>query len=243
MKLKKLLSQLTVGIVCALLGFMLTYQFKLLNKQNIDTASNQKYSSIEVTSQIEQLKENKKQLEKKNQQLMEQIKHYEEMATSSSSAAKEIKDELDNSRVLLGYTDVKGPGIILSIAPQSNIFSSKVESQYIDHTEISYLINELFFSGAEAVSINGNRVTLQTGISSTSDYIIVNNERISPSSKITIKAIGDKEKMAKDLDFPGVMTYQNLTYYDHTVQKLDNIKITKSNTTYSSEYLKNIDKK
>lgn len=239
--MKKIASQLTVAIVCGLLGFMLTYQFQLLNKSEQQIGGNVN-NNIQITVELEQLKKAKSDLEKSNNDLMAQLKKYEESATNNGDMSRELKNQLDNTRLLLGYTDVEGPGVIISIKPTVDFFSTDVKRQVLTHSDLAYLVNELNFAGAEAVSVNDYRITNQTGmrLSNGDNYILVNEEKVSPSSTITIKAIGNKINLASALEFTGTLTYGNLGFYDITYDKSDNIKIPKYNKVYKSDYIKPI---
>ena len=178
--MKKYSSQIAVATVCALLGFLLSYQFKLLNSEERKLVNNPNVQQ-DITKEISQLTKEKEEYEKKNNELMNQIKVYEESATNENAVAKELKNQLDNTRLLIGSVDVTGPGIILYLNPKTNVFSSNMVASYITDRELTYLVNELFFAGAEAVSINNKRITLQTGIKSSSggSQILINDERIS----------------------------------------------------------------
>jgi uncharacterized protein YlxW (UPF0749 family) len=239
--MKKVTSQLTVAVVCGLLGFMLTYQFQLLSK-NENPVNNNDYNNTQITVELEQLKKAKADLEKSNNELMTQLKKYEESATNNSGISKELKNQLDISRMLLGYTDVEGPGVIIYIDPAVDIFSADVNRQVLTHSDLAYLVNELNFAGAEAVSVNESRITNQTGmrISNGDNYIWVNEEKVSPSSRITIKAIGNKVNLISALEFTGTLTAGNLGFYDITYEKLDSIKIPKYNKTYKNDYIQPI---
>ena len=62
--MKRVASQLVVAVVCGFLGFLLTYQFKLLSKKNELTNS---YENSDILKEVESLKkekEEKKQEEK-----------------------------------------------------------------------------------------------------------------------------------------------------------------------------------
>lgn len=65
--MKKIISQLVVAIVCAILGFLLTYQFKMLRLQEDakSTAQNQ-----DILYQIEALKKEKEELSETNKTLI-----------------------------------------------------------------------------------------------------------------------------------------------------------------------------
>lgn len=240
--MKKYSSQIAIAIVCALLGFLLSYQFKLLNSEERKLVNNPNVQQ-DITKEISQLTKEKEEYEKKNDELMEQIKVYEESATNEDAVAKELKNQLDDTRLLIGSVDVSGPGVILYLNPKTNVFSSNMVASYLTDREITYLVNELFFAGAEAVSINNKRITLQTGIKSSSggSQILVNDERISPKETITIKAIGNKDVLMGGLNFHGVLDYESLAYYEKKLEESDSVEIPKYNKLYKYEYIKPVE--
>jgi flagellar motor component MotA len=64
--LKKHGSQIAVAIVCCILGFILTYQFKTLIKQENEIKINTtNRDSADVTAEIEQYKKTKEEMDKK----------------------------------------------------------------------------------------------------------------------------------------------------------------------------------
>lgn len=140
--------------------------------------------------------------------------------------------------MIIGTEDVVGPGIVLNLTPKSQVFSN--DMHYLTDTELVYIINELNFSGAEAISINDKRISLQTGIKSSSNnnYILINDERISPKEKIVIKAIGDKTNLYSALTFNGALDFQALSSYDKKYEKVDEIKILKYNKIPKYEFMK-----
>ncbi len=58
-------SQISIALVCAILGFMLSYQFKSIVKQE-KTLNITSKSSEDVTVEIDQYKKEKVELEKKS---------------------------------------------------------------------------------------------------------------------------------------------------------------------------------
>lgn len=237
--MKKYTSQITVAFVCAILGFLLAYQFRILNDNNKNLNKNA-YNSQDLVSEIEQLKKEKTEYEKKNEEVMKQIKQYEDAATSNGDVTKGLKEQLDDTRLLIGSVDVVGEGITLTLTPKSNIFSTNLTAQYLRDEELIYIVNELSYSGAEAIAINDKRVTLQTGIKSSSgnSQILINDERISPRDKIVIKAIGNKENLIQGLNFPGALDFQSLQYYDKKIEDSSKLEIPKFGKSYKFEYMK-----
>ena len=186
MKISK--SQIFVALVCALLGFLLAYQFKVLSNKNTGNISG--FDQNSIISEVETLRKEKEELSATNSKLSEELKKLEEVATKDGNVNKEIKSQLDDARMHLGVVDVKGPGIVITITPKTSIFNSNSidTSRDLGEDEIIHLVNLLWYSGAEAISINDIRITPQTGIKTAGNGISIGSVgRIYPKEKIVIK--------------------------------------------------------
>jgi uncharacterized protein YlxW (UPF0749 family) len=228
-------SQITVAIVCCILGFMLTYQFKMLSKREKIVGTNK--NTTEVTAEIEQYKKQKETLEKSVSDLQAKVKKYEDAAANKDETTKNILDELENTRILIGSTDVQGPGIIVYISPITKLTGAETDERITDR-HLAYVVNELRFAGAEAISINDYRVTAMTGIRNSGNLIKMNaNDMISPSKRITIKAVGNKTLLYTALSFPE--TFDDFKRISEIkIEKSDSIKIDKYNQTLKTEFAK-----
>lgn len=235
--MKRITSQIVVAVVCAFLGFLLTYQFKLLNSQ--ENLNNQ-YANTDILKEIDSLKKEKEELEEVNAALNAEIKDLEEKATSEGEVEAEIKKKLDNARMQLGLVDVKGPGIVITLTPKTSIFGSNTSdsSRTITEDEIVFLVNILWYSRAEAISINDIRITPQTGIKNAGSSISVGSAaRIDPSKEIVIKAIGDKAKLNVGVSYGGSLESGALKNYTNDVKSSDDIIILKTTQTLRSDYI------
>ncbi|SFC95990.1 DUF881 domain-containing protein [Clostridium uliginosum] len=238
MKVSK--SQIFVALVCALLGFLLAYQFKVLsNKGNQNEISN--YDKNNIISEIESIKKEKEELKKSNTTLSEELKKIEESAAKDGDLGKEIKNQLDNARMHLGIVDVKGPGIVVTITPKISIFSSNPgdNSRDLGEDELVHIVNLLWYSGAEAISINDIRITPQTGIKIAGNGIAVGSSgKIYAKDKIVINAIGEKGRLNVGISFPGSLEYRALQNYNCEVKLNDDILIGKTTQSIKSEFIK-----
>lgn len=248
--MNKLRSQISVALVCCILGFMLAYQFRIISLQESNISL--QGDSSQITEQVQQLKNEKDDLNKKVDELQTKLKQYQEAAATRSGADKQVLDELNSLNALIGSEDVTGPGIIITITPRNNnIFSSDIDSarNVITDKALTNIVNELRFDGAEAISINNIRVTSYTGIKTSggvSNIFIGTSDRISPYEVITIKAIGNKDTLNSGMVFPGVL-YNNpdiasSAYTVASPQKSDNIQIPKSNKVFNFQYAKPVSK-
>ena len=232
--MKRVASQLVVAVVCGFLGFLLTYQFKLLNTKDELTNS---YENSDILQEVESLKKEKEELEEANATLNEEIKALEDKATSEGELEAEIKKKLDNARMQLGLVDVKGPGIIITLTPKTSIFGTNTSDSVrtITEDELVYLVNTLWYSRAEAISI---RITPQTGIKNAGSYISIGSAgRVDPSSEIVIKVIGDKSKLNVGVSYGGSLETGALKNYTNDVKSSDEITIIKTTQTLRSDYL------
>lgn len=177
---------------------------------------------------------------------MEQIKVYEESIASPGDSSKEIKNQLDKTRLLLGETDVEGKGITLTITPKEGLFDAEGVFRYspISHFELAYILNELKYADAEAISVNDIRITNQTGIrlSDGGKRILIDNDQVYPYSLITIKAIGNPDKLESAIMFPNTLNLEGLIGYNIEVVKSDSIKIPRTNKVFKSDYIKPVEK-
>lgn len=236
--MRKIASQLVVAIVCALLGFFLTYQFKMLNlaKEGQTTTQNQ-----DILAEIERLKKEKEELLTTNNSLSEELKKLEDEAASEGDVEGEIKKALDNTRMQLGLLDVKGPGVVITLAPKSNIFgSNSTETSWqMSEDELVYIVNILWYARAEAISINDMRITPQTGIKTSGKSISISSiGKVDPNEKIVIKAIGDKSRLNVAVNYGGSLSYGALKNYTTDVKQTDEVVVNKTTQSFKNEFMK-----
>lgn len=156
-----------------------------------------------VTMLIEARDENKKlwgQLEA----LRAEMASYRRLATRGQALAKKLAEELERVRILAGLTPVKGPGIIARVedAPPSAIPAGADRQAFVVHDEdLLKIVNELRAAGAEAISVNGQRIVATSEIRCSGPVIRVNN--VSVGSPYEIRAIGDPEALKSALTISG----------------------------------------
>lgn len=176
-----------------------------------------------------------KELENKEKQL-------EEVRLSAATKSEEDTQneiEIKRNQVLLGLTEVTGQGIIIRLDENREVNSEEVLdiNGYLVHEEdLLYIVNELFNSGADAISINDQRIVSTTSIVCDGNIIRINGKMV--GVPITIKAIGYPERMDPALSRPGgylqLMANQGVVV---TVERSENITIPKFEGVYSYEYI------
>lgn len=104
-----------------------------------------------------------------------------------------VRDELDAVEPVAGASAVTGPGIRIVVDDAPNAASN---SQLVTDRDLRQLVNALWESGAEAIAINGHRLSVRTAIRSAGSAITV--DYVSLMRPYTIEAIGDPKTLASD---------------------------------------------
>lgn len=172
--------------------------------------------------------------ENSNKKLEETDKELESLRQNVANLQtdSELQEKIEKYETILGMTDVTGEGVIITVADNNSIstnnsFSSINASSYLVHDgNLVSIINELKAAGAEAISINDNRITSSTAITCAGNVIQINGQKV--GSPFVIKAIGSKELLYGELNKNGGTLYKLKKYGVLTdIKKSDNIEISK----------------
>lgn len=219
-----------VFIVCIVLVSVMLMQFRTIEQTDITEIESMRESDLQeaLVDWKARYDETMTQLEDVN----DRIDEYNKTIEDSESASKLIDEELKESRILVGKTDVYGEGVTVTLVDNDNY--KITADQLID------LVNELRYAGAEAISINEQRVLATTDIVDMAEYtyILVNSQRIEGPSYV-VKAIGNKEEISTILNLKGsgfIDRYITLGY--NVSSKQDNrIEIPKYNGEFEIKHM------
>lgn len=231
---------LTLGCVCCILTLAICIQFKTIDDTN--STVSQTLIGNELRDQVLKWKEKydkaTKELETSEQKL-ESIR-LESTQNDENSIHKEEEIKLDN--ILLGLTDVTGDGIVITLKDNNNVKRSNIGpldniELYLVHAgDLVEVVNALRNAGAEAISINGQRITNYTAIYCAGNVVVINGEKI--SSPIEIKAIGSPELLYGSIMIPGgYLELLEETGVIVNVKKQENIKINKYDGIINTQYI------
>lgn len=176
-----------------------------------------------------------KELEYKEKKLEET----RQTAANKNEEDSQNETSIKNNKILLGLTDVSGQGLIIKLDENREVNSNQVLNinGYLVHEEdLLYIVNELFNAGADAISINDQRIVSTTSILCDGNIIRINGQMV--GVPITIKAIGYPEGLDGALSRPGgyleTMANDGVVV---SVERSENISIPKFDGVYSYEYL------
>lgn len=178
-----------------------------------------------------------KELEKSNKKLDRII----ENLSKSNEHSTEYPAELKKLNTLLGLTTVEGPGLVITVQ-DGDISSVKgmISNFWVHDGDLFTIVNLLKSGGAEAISINDERIISTTAITCAGNIVKINQRKV--GSPFVIKAIGLTEKLKgavtvsdsylKDMEMQGVKI---------DIHREDKIKIEKYNGIYTYNYTQNVE--
>jgi len=233
--MKKFRARIYIGMMCALLGFMISYQIKMIDKQNsVGVAGS--INTPEIINENEQLRKSKEDLQNKIDVINAKTKTIENAVVSNGKSGL-LSKELNETTLLTGQTNVVGQGMIIYIDLKDDIFGSSTQ-QIPSNLDLVDIVNQLDYAGAEAISINDIRLTSLSGIGNDGTEIIINGEKIPYNKRITIKAIGNNNILESTLNFPGSIPQEVIENCNISMEKSDKVEIYKTNKMYTFEFAK-----
>ena len=191
---------LPVTMVEVALGLMIAFQPQTQNNvtevEQMNGVSRGQVESVLSNSQVQNTK-----LQENHRVLLAQLNS----AREKVGIDPRLIAELDQLQILEGTQAVDGPGI------QINIDDSKKQALFpLSPEEIATMINTLKFAGAEAISLNDQRIVGSTAIVlSGSSTILVNQVPINSveSAHYELNAIGNQDTLLdyfSKLEAPGL---------------------------------------
>ena len=218
----KISRNIALTLVCIILGIMIAWQYKSVNyNQNI--ASFQSKRTEELMEQLIELQNTNLDMRARLQELQEENRKYESVRAGDTEAVENLKKQLEVARIFAGLVDVKGKGVIITL--------DNGELTDVEEGDILDIINELRAIGAQAISVNEERVVATTEVRQVGNYedgtyIVINGVRMKPP--FVIKAISDPEKLERSLTMiGGVIEKLEKFGLKISIKKQDNIIIPK----------------
>lgn len=190
---------LTITFICFVLGLIFTMQIKTV-KKNTETTTLSR--TTEIQAQYSALKKSYDDLLITLSEKEKIIQEYRNAETEEETTEL-LKQDLTNALKNAGLTDVRGTGLVVTMNDSLENFGEGVDlNSYLVHDEdLLNVVNELKATGAEAISINDQRIVAMSEIRCAGTTILVNGTRLSPP--YVIKAIGDSSALESGVTMRG----------------------------------------
>lgn len=212
MKIKgEIVALISVSLI---LGLILSIQFKTIN-QSVGEGVMPTQRAQELASELRKAQSEIESQLRHIQEIESKIEQYEKSGIENDIYAENLYKDAMKYRMLAGYTDLKGEGIILEINdPPIDIQFGEGFSIVDELDLILKVVSILNAAEAEAISINDQRYTAFTEIVRAGNLIEING--VSTGSPIIIKSIGNPNTLESALSIKWGIVWQ-LRNYDYIV--------------------------
>lgn len=239
-KKEKVVMAITIGIACFALMLVMFMQFKVVNETDLAEIENMRESELRI--ELSNWRDKYTELNERYNEVYTKIQEYKNERESDAKTQELLESELKQLNEILGKTNVAGEGITIVLTDKAGTqLSEDVTVSRIDEEDLLRIVHELFAAGAEAISINDQRIVSMSDIVSIGNsFLKVNSERI--LSPYIIKAIGNQTYLESAvIGKGGYVDELKELGHEATVEKSKNIKIKKYNGTeerFGTKYIK-----
>ena len=231
-KLKKIFVRggWSITFICVIIGFMLAVQFRQVQVSK-NALPNQR---------VEDLSARLIQTEEERDELAKQLQNLQKESAESESNQKIFADLKMQACIL----PLEGEGVIVKMDDSTRkAKSGENPNVYLIHDDdLLKVINELRAAGAEAISLNGQRLIATSEIRCAGPTLSVNNVRSAPPYEI--HAIGDKKSLENSVKMRGgVAETLKVWGIQLEVETSDNVYIPPFKGTVRRSYSKVVEEK
>lgn len=199
---------LSITIMSLIAGVFLGINFKTTYVEGLNLS----FADRELANQISTLKQENKKLLKEIQKSKDFIKSEEDENIKDKEALEELRSKVKSLRVPLGYEEIQGAGIIISIdSPDGEKLSGIMEEKKF----FISLLNNIRLYGGEAISINGERIGPYTEIAKAGNHININSTPVAPPYEI--KVVGDPRRLTRNINDENIIIGMMVGVYDMKV--------------------------
>ena len=235
---KKVIS-IVLGVMCFALTLGICVQIRTVQNTNSTVSNNYEENNLraEVLRYKERYENQYGELAKAEQELEEA----RQASTQNNTDLEQKEQEIQQGNKILGLSEVTGSGVTITLTDSKRDISSTLDpsSLVVHDIDVLSVINELKNAGAEAISINDQRVVPSTGIICGGNIIDINGEKV--GAPFVIKAIGLPEQLAALSRPYGYLDTLESYGIGAELKKSDSITIPKYTGTLTYNYAKTVE--
>lgn len=191
---------IVLGLMCLALTLGIFLQIRTVENTNVKVSQN--YEENNLRSEVLKFKEKYDNRNKELDNAQEKLEKEREDSTKNNSELENAQIQIKKANKISGLSEVKGPGVIVTLRDSKMSASNalNISDLVVHDLDVLSVVNELKNAGAEAISINDQRIVATTAISCEGNVININGEKV--GAPFTIKAIGLPESLSA-LSRPG----------------------------------------
>jgi len=182
----------SITLVALILGLMLVFQFRTANNRIEGVPYDRAHElAVELKNLTRERAGLKAEAEDLEQKLFRARQGY-------AQAKETLEAEVERAAIVAGLTPVTGTGVRVLVATGAQ---TPGELFAVRDEDLLKLVNELRAAGAEALSLNGQRLLSTSEIRIAGTFINVNTQKITPPYEIL--AVGDPVALKSNLEIKG----------------------------------------
>lgn len=189
---QNVLRSVSFSLVCVILGILIALQMKNVNLSQITTNN-----LTDLQNKLLEYNDKNAELSSRNAELYKYITLLENDQASGNAQIEAIVKEKERAAIFAGLREVKNSGIVIRI--------SCAEGTDIRDSVLRQFVNEVRALGAQAISINGERLVAMSEIRASGTSIIINGNLYSRQAPFEIKAIMNPVNDASNLRYLGTV--------------------------------------
>lgn len=178
--------QVTLGLALLGLGFLIAAQLAS-ERPRIRYTTQERAPLIEIAVDLQ---EQQATLSARVLELREAIQGLEQAGQGTSVEIGQLNRQLEEARLAAGLIPLRGTGLVFQLedSVQEPGDDEALSDYLVSARDLRTMVEELWLAGAEAIAINGERVTPTTAIIDIGGVILANSAYLAPPYQVT--AIG-----------------------------------------------------
>jgi len=227
-------ADISVGIICMVTTYIIACQFSSI-RVNDKNDFPEKMRIEELQAQLTLEKEKNKDVIEQLIETQKNLENYRNASNTCGYANNPMAEELDKARIIAGLTEVEGQGVTVNIDDSEEINFGSDKYAIVHDSDLRMVLCELAAAGAEAMSINGQRIIATTAVRCVGNTIMTNDVKIAPPFEIM--AIGDSSTLEAAINIKGGSAdYLRGWGLSVAIKKSDNIKIPRYKGVINMKY-------
>jgi uncharacterized protein YlxW (UPF0749 family) len=197
--MKKYSGIILVGFLSLLIGLVISIQIS--TTQGADPGGLIPLAKAQgFESELKKVRAEKEVILQELLALEAKLEEIKSVKSEDDVVVQDLLSEIEKYKISAGVLDVKGPGVIITINDPvaTNEFDEEYSVIMYNYELLLSLVNKLKDAGAEAISINGQRIIATTEISLAGDNVNINAVPTAPP--YIVKAIGNPDTIESTLN-------------------------------------------
>jgi uncharacterized protein YlxW (UPF0749 family) len=195
--------QLTLGLALLGLGFLVAAQLASEGPR-VRYTTQERSPLVETATELQAQQD---ELKAAILDLRSRIQGAEQADAGSAEVVRGLNADLERARIAAGLIPLTGTGIILQLEDSLEPAApDAIDDDYlVGARDLRTIVEELWAAGAQAIGINGERVTTTTSVIGVGPSILVNSAYLAPPYQVT--ALGEDDLYARLAASPGFVDF------------------------------------